>query len=116
MALRLEEDVMPVIRKALSMLSGRARISGAFLFGSYAEGKAGPYSDIDLAVFAEGAERWGMFERADLASFVQSQAGDRIEVHFFPAQELGNAEPASFASFVQKHGKRIDLDPGNWGS
>jgi predicted nucleotidyltransferase len=104
---------MPTIRKALSVLSGRTRITGAFLFGSYAEGNPGPYSDIDLAVFAEGAERWGMFERADLASFVQSQAGDRIEVHFFPAKELGNAEPASFAQFVQKHGVRIDLNPGS---
>jgi len=35
--------------------------------------------------------------------------GYDIELHFFPAQTLTDAEPASFAANVIKHGRSINL-------
>ena len=102
--------VMPAVRKALDVLAGRVRVVGAYLFGSHVEGTPGPYSDVDLAVFAEGAEHWGLFERVDLATYVQSRVSHRIDPHFFPAHALEHPEPGSFAEFVIEHGRRIDLN------
>jgi len=48
------------IRRALKSLSLRSRPVAAYLFGSRAEGCAGQWSDYDLAVFIEGAEKWDM--------------------------------------------------------
>jgi len=39
-----------VIRKLKRLLAGQDFVSHAYLFGSVAEGKAGPLSDIDVAV------------------------------------------------------------------
>ncbi len=62
MALGLQQDVMPMIDEAVNVLKRRVKVVAVFVFGSRVEGTPGPYSDIDLGVFADGAEHWGIFE------------------------------------------------------
>jgi len=81
------------------------------LFGSYAQGTADRWSDIDLAVFLEAdLDRWDLMRRAAVAAEVQEEAGDELELHFFPAEALDAPSPASFARYVLDHGLRIDPD------
>lgn len=97
-------------RKALRAVSRQARVVAAYLFGSYAEGRADRWSDIDLAVFVEGAENWDIVRRAKSSAMVQREAGDDVELHFLPASSLHDPAPASFAAFVLKHGIPVTAD------
>ena len=110
MAYYTEEAVSDTIQKGLRALLSRPGVRAVFLFGSQAEGTAGPDSDIDLGVFIEGAEKWDIFTRVNFAVGIQREAGDRIEPHVFPAKALEHPEPGSFAEFVIEHGRRIDLN------
>ena len=107
MDLQLRHEVMTAVKEALAVLAERIEFVAAFLFGSHVDGDPGPFSDIDLAVFAEGAQRWSLVERVELATFVQMRVGHRIEPHFFPAKALDHPEPASFAEYVLEHGVRV---------
>jgi predicted nucleotidyltransferase len=94
-------------RTAVACLSRFATVTAAYVFGSQVEGKADQWSDIDLAVFVEGAEAWNLHDRARIAAQVQKEAGDDIELHFFPAEALQHRHSASFATWVLDHGVRL---------
>jgi predicted nucleotidyltransferase len=98
------------MRCAMQSLSRRARPVAAYLFGSRVEGKAGKWSDFDLAVFIEGAETWDLPKLAQFCASVQKEAGDDIELHIFSASQADMPERASFASYIMNHGIRLDLD------
>ncbi|MDP2898233.1 MAG: nucleotidyltransferase domain-containing protein, partial [bacterium] len=56
-----------VRRRALAAARALARegaVLAAYVFGSHVEGRADPWSDIDIAAFIEGAESWDLWERA----------------------------------------------------
>ncbi|MBZ0170406.1 Nucleotidyltransferase domain protein [Candidatus Methylomirabilis lanthanidiphila] len=94
-------------RYAVEVLSRYAPVAAAYLFGSRVEGSANEWSDIDLAAFLEGIESWDVTTRAHTAALVQKEAGDDIELHFFPARSLHQPEPASFAAYILGHGVAI---------
>lgn len=98
------------MRRALQSLSRRARPIRAYLFGSRAEGRSDKWSDYDLAVFIEGAEKWDMPSLARFCAAIQKEAGDDIELHIFPATQANLPEPASFAAYIMNHGIRLDLE------
>jgi predicted nucleotidyltransferase len=94
-------------RAAVVSLSRFAKVTAAYLFGSQVEGRADHWSDIDLAVFIEGVEAWSLPDRARIAAKVQKEAGDDIELHFFPASSLDDPPPGGFAQYILRHGMRI---------
>ena len=98
------------MRLALRSLSRHAHPVAAYLFGSRAEGRADKWSDYDLAVFIEGAERWDMPSLARFCAAIQKEAGDDIELHVFSATQANSSEPASFAAYIMNHGVRLDLE------
>jgi predicted nucleotidyltransferase len=95
------------LRRALAVLSKHAQIRAAYIFGSQVEGTADADSDIDLAVFVEGLENWDLVQRARTSALIQREAGDVIDVHFFPVKALTDADPASFAAFILHRGLRV---------
>ena len=70
-----EEQIVLHVKDFLGTLSGRFRILSAYLFGSHAEGRAGPYSDIDIGIVLDG--RAGIEERQQLYF-----AGKEFDVDF----------------------------------
>ncbi len=90
--------------EAVIYLRRFASVAAAYLFGSHVEGTADRWSDIDLAVFIEGLESWDLHDRARVAVAVQKEAGDDIELHFFPAATLHQHDEAGFAAWVLHHG------------
>jgi predicted nucleotidyltransferase len=94
-------------RAAVVCLGRFARVAAACLFGSHVEGTADRWSDIDLAVFIEGLESWDLHDRARVAVQVQKEAGDDIELHFFPAGTLEQRDEAGFAAWVLSHGVKL---------
>jgi predicted nucleotidyltransferase len=94
-------------RKAVRLLAGRAIVRAAYLFGSQVEGKAREFSDIDIGVFVERLEELSLPERIEAAVMVQEELGDDLEIHFLSAQALSQADPASFAAYILRHGIKI---------
>jgi len=88
----------------------RSRPVSAYLFGSRVEGGADKWSDYDLAVFIEGAEKWDITKLARFCSEIQKEAGDDIELHIFPASKSQKPEPASFAAHIISHGISLPLE------
>jgi len=98
-------------RRAVEVLSRLATVRGAFVFGSHVWGSPDEWSDIDVAAFAEGVENWGLQRRVQAAAYVQKEAGDDIEMHFFPAAHLHDPPPASFAAFILRAGEPVPIAP-----
>ena len=94
-------------RAAIEAVNRKAQVRAAYLFGSQVTGTADADSDIDIAAFLENGERLGLQQRVRLGIEVREQAGDDIEVHFFPAESLYHPPAASFAAYVVEHGIAI---------
>jgi len=47
------KDINQILRDYISLLVEKFDIYSIVLFGSYAKGKPGKYSDIDLAIFSD---------------------------------------------------------------
>jgi predicted nucleotidyltransferase len=92
---------------AVKVLSGLGVVRAAYLFGSHVGGIPDQWSDIDLVVFVEGVETWDIHDRARISALVQREAGDEIELHFFPAEALQHHHSASFAAWVLNHGVKL---------
>ena len=95
------------VRRAVETLSKYETVVNAYMFGSYVDGSADKWSDIDIAVFMENCEDWDIEREVNTSIKIYKEIGDDIELHFFPADALTNAEPASFAAYVIKHGRPI---------
>ena len=106
---RVDEMIETKARKALQVVNRSVTVVAAYLFGSQITGNADRWSDIDLAVFAEGVEAWDLRDRAKAAVQVQKEAGDELEVHFFPASALQEKarDSAGFATWILIHGVEI---------
>lgn len=106
---QLNEIIQKKAESALVAISNLTVVAKAYLFGSQADGTADQWSDIDLAVFVDGAESWDIHKRARLIARVQKEAGDDIEVHFIPARTLQENDKAGFAAWVLTHGVELPL-------
>lgn len=96
--------------EAIKVFAALGRVRAAYLFGSHVEGKPGPWSDIDIAIFADDVEQWDIERRADAMVFVQKSIGDDVEIHLFPALHAKNPPQGSFAQYVMKHGTPITIE------
>lgn len=91
-------------------------VRAVYVFGSHIEGTADRYSDIDIAFFLEGVEKWDISQRAQVMFRIQEKAGLDLEPHFFPAQSHEHPEKGSFAEHIINHGIRVDQDKISAGS
>jgi len=99
----IESRVLAAV-KVLSRLGG---VRAAYLFGSHVEGTPDSWSDIDVAVFMEGVERWDIHQRATAMALVMEEVGSDVEAHLFPVSALDNPPRGSFAEYILRHGIRI---------
>lgn len=106
---QLNEMIQKKVRRALVAVSNLTLVVKAYLFGSQADGTADQWSDIDLAVFVDGAESWDIHKRARLVARIQKEAGDDIEVHFIPAKALQENDKAGFAAWILTHGVELPV-------
>ena len=102
-----DADVIARSREALRVLGRLGAVRSAWLFGSQAEGHAGPWSDIDIAAFIDGVETWDIQRRARAMVLVQKEVGADVEVHLFPASVAEHPPVGSFAAYVIGHGARL---------
>lgn len=96
-----------ITRRALAAATALSRegvLRAIYVFGSHVDGRADEWSDIDVAAFMEGVEKWDLWRRTDVITRVQKEVGYDVEPHLFPAAALHALEPGSFAAYVVQHG------------
>lgn len=99
-----QEDLDGVIRRFLSMVSQELRVKDAYLFGSYAKGRAHEYSDIDMAVVSDDFVGSFFDDSTRLGKYVIKTSID-IEVHPFKTEDFTPDNP--FVAEILRTGKRI---------
>jgi len=95
---------------AMRVVAQWGRVRAAYLFGSQVQGTADQWSDIDIAVFVEGAEEWDFDRLSRVCGVVQRQVGLDIEMHVFPASSYEHPVQASFAQYIVDHGAPLNVD------
>lgn len=83
------------------------RVRQLILFGSYANGKAKPYSDIDIAVISPSFEGKGILKRQELLGEAIYPLQEPIEALGYTPKEYKNVAPASFLAEIISTGKII---------
>ena len=91
-------------KQLLALASQEIRIRDAYLFGSYASGFAGEYSDIDLAIISDDFVGSYFDDATRLDKFVLKTCS-AIEVHPFRAEDFTPDNP--FVAEILRTGKRI---------
>ncbi len=83
------------------------RITKIILYGSYARGNAGPYSDIDLVVVSSDLARFSLLKRQELLSELTMNIDAPLEVLGYTPQELRKSKHTVFGDILRKTGKLI---------
>ncbi len=99
-----QENLNSVIRRFLSLISEEVKVKEAYLFGSYANGHAHEYSDIDMAIVSDDLVGSRFDDSTRLGKYVIEASID-IEVHPFKTEDFTPDNP--FVEEILRTGKRI---------
>lgn len=100
-------DIKQRAKLAALSLNDFGPVRAVYVFGSHTEARADTWSDLDVAVFMDGVERWDYDRIVQASMHVQDSAGFDIETHFIPGAELEHPEPGGFAQYILAHGVYI---------
>ena len=90
--LQTQSMIMAIGRKYASVLQGKIRLRGLFVFGSYAKGAYDDDSDIDIAVIADDFSGDMINDRHFLMK-LRRQVDIRIEPHPFLSSDFTDTNP-----------------------
>ena len=98
------------IKAYLKQVSKKYKITKAVLFGSYAKGKPGKHSDIDIAIFSSSVKTELQAFRA-IKDLITWSLGfkDTFDPLMFPAKEYDHYLPGSFVHEIRLTGKTIKI-------
>jgi uncharacterized protein len=99
-----QQNVKELIDIFIKQVSREIKIDALYLFGSYANGNARKYSDIDLAIVSEYFEGDRFNDKKRLNKFVLSTSID-FEIHPFNTKDFNDKNP--FVEEIIKTGIRI---------
>jgi len=99
-----DDELNKIIKNFLKEIQKNFKIDDAYLFGSYAKGTAGKWSDIDIAIVSSDFSD-DLFEDRLKLMRLASAVDDRIEPKPFK-KELFNADDP-LVDEIQKNGIRL---------
>ncbi len=99
-----EQSALDAVRQFARFASKEFRVRDVYLFGSYVQGTAHEYSDIDVAIVADDfvGDRFDDVKR--LIKFMLKSSID-IEIHPFKTEDFTPDNP--FVEEILRTGKRI---------
>ena len=87
-----DDDINKIVKAFLDQAAKHYKIVGAYLFGSYAKGRAHEWSDIDVAVVSSDFSDDLFDERLNLMQMATS-VDDRIEPKPFKLELFDPSDP-----------------------
>lgn len=98
----VSDEITEIAGRFLDMLSATGvHIKTAILFGSFATGSAGKWSDIDIALVSEDFTGVGFYDRRKVNP-CSIKTDSRIEPHPFRPEDFTEENP--FVKEILKHG------------
>lgn len=104
---KTKNEIISIIEDSIAYLKKRVRVNSVYLFGSYASGTAGPWSDIDIAVFSRDADKMRIEDKAELATGLKLHCHTEVELHLFPQRALKEARATNFCGYILKTGRKV---------
>ena len=86
------DDINKIVKSFLNEVSKHYKIVGAYLYGSFAKGKAREWSDIDVAIISSDFSEDLFDERLNLMQMAAS-VDDRIEAKPFKSELFDRNDP-----------------------
>lgn len=84
----IPDEVMEKVRNFLDLIAENGiRLEKAILFGSYAKGKAGKWSDLDIALVSKDFTGIGFYDCKRINPFI-IKVDSRIEPHPFTTEDF----------------------------
>lgn len=99
-----QSDINNIVTRFISLVSDEFPIKSVYLFGSYAKGNAGEYSDIDLAVVSDKFEGSRFFDKKKLNKYILKSSAD-LEVHPFKTEDFTEDNP--FVKEILSTGQKL---------
>lgn len=97
-------DIMNIVNKFISLVSDEFPLRTVYLFGSYANGNAKEYSDVDLAVVSDNFEGSRFFDKKKLNKYILKSSID-LEIHPFRTEDFSEENP--FVKEILRTGLKI---------
>jgi predicted nucleotidyltransferase len=87
-----QSDIKNIVSKFVNLVSDEFPINTVYLFGSYANGNAKDYSDVDLAIVSDKFEGSRFFDRKKLNKYILKTSID-LEIHPFRTVDFTEDNP-----------------------
>ena len=104
---RSTEELDGILERTVEEANRCFPLTAAYLFGSYAEGKAHDASDIDIALFSPASDTMALPERLDALARIDIAVNAEVELHLYSDQALAEARPSNIVGHIIKTGRRI---------
>jgi predicted nucleotidyltransferase len=105
-----EDKIIEIIKGFYAELKQEIPIKELILFGSYAQGNAKEYSDIDLAVISDWFDGKPKIESMQYLSRIAAAYNSMIEALPFTEEEYTNLDKRSFLASIVKTGRKIPIN------
>ena len=99
-----------IIEGFISKLENEIPVEEVILFGSYAQGNAKEYSDIDLAIISNWFQDKKHIENMQYLSRIAADYNSLIEALPFTAEEYRRLDKRTFIASIVKNGRRYSVD------
>ena len=96
-----------IIRRAVTLLRRKVRVSRVILFGSHARGRADEWSDVDLAVISPDFTQMPYPQLINLLVEVTLAVDPSLELHAFTPKDIKEARPTNFLGHIIAEGKVV---------
>ena len=104
----IPDEVVEKLRRFLSLITEDGiRLEKAILFGSYAKGNPGKWSDLDIALVSKDFSGMGFYDCKKINPFI-IKVDSRIEPHPFKSEDF--TRDNSFVDQILKDGIEITLE------
>ncbi len=87
-----QSDINYIINKFIRLVSDEFPLRYVYLFGSYANGNASEYSDVDLAIVSDKFEGSRFFDKKKLNKYILQTSTD-LEIHPFKTSDFIDDNP-----------------------
>ena len=85
-------EIEKIVRRYIALIQKERRVSKAYLYGSFAKGIAGEWSDIDLAIVSPDFSQ-DLFEERVLLMKLALDIDERIEPNPFRPEDFKQENP-----------------------
>ncbi len=101
-------EIRTILRRYKSELrKDRVRVTKMFLYGSYAQGRARSYSDIDVIVVSPDLKRYSLLKRQEYLAVKTMSVDAPLEVIGYTPEEFEKSAGTVFGQIIRQTGKSV---------